>query len=76
MGATTDLEGHNMKVIKKSEAAKIAGATMKYCNGKYNWNGSQMDYVGRDIEGANVLALWVERRTDEHGPYARLMCKV
>ena len=65
-----------MKIMKKAEAMKIPGRTIKYSVGKYKSTGSQLDYVGRDIEVNNVVALWVERRTDENGPYARIMCKV
>lgn len=43
--------------------------------GKYNWTGSARDYVGKPAKVPNdVVAVWVERRTDQHGPYAALMC--
>jgi len=71
-----------MKVVKRSEAMKKQSNTTritKYCGGKYQWHGTQSTYIGRDIklpEGSNVLALFVERRADAHGPYACLMCIV
>ena len=67
-----------MKITKRSEALKNSGSVIKYCSGKYKWHGSQSAYVGNDIElpkDSNVVAIWVERRSDKHGPYACLMCK-
>ncbi|MGH8159261.1 MAG: DUF987 family protein [Rhodanobacter sp.] len=46
----------------------------RYDRGRYKWNGSAADYVGKetlDLDG--LLAVWVERRLDAHGPYAALM---
>ena len=70
----------SMKIVTRSEGMRIAKANpkstvMKYCTGKYKWKGSQQDYVGKVEEVFDdVLALWVERRSDRDGPYALLMC--
>ncbi|BEI26576.1 DUF987 family protein [Vibrio fluvialis] len=57
--------------IAKAKGAKV----MKYCSGKYKWHGSASHYVGREeVVDREVLALWVERRTDRDGPYALVMC--
>ena len=56
---------------------RTATRIMKYCTGKYKWLGSAAAYVGRELEvGDDVLAVWVERRADKHGPYAQMMCLV
>ena len=72
-----------MKITTKAEAMRIARATpsriMKFCTGKYRWEGSASAYVGRDIENSfanDVLAIWIERRQDSDGPYAQMMCAV
>lgn len=55
-----------LQINKKSDATKIAkdypqAKTMKYCNGKYKWHGSQNHYVGRQEKvSEEILALWVE----------------
>lgn len=50
---------------------------MKYCNGKYQWHGSAKHYIGKEVEcSSNVLTIYVERRQDSHGAYARMMCVV
>jgi hypothetical protein len=69
-----------LSVITKTEAMKMAKAnpglrTEVYCAGKYIWHGSQKPYVGKEHEVSDrVSALWVERRSDSDGPYARFMC--
>ena len=72
-----------MKIIKKSQAQKIIKmnqavkpvAIRKYDLGKYEWSGSQVKYIGRDVKDLKgMLCAWVERRQDSHGPYAQVMC--
>jgi hypothetical protein len=48
---------------------------MKYDSGKYEWHGSAKHYQGREEDVyPEILALWVERRTDCDGAYAQVMC--
>ena len=69
-----------LKVLKKSEAMKMAkknpSATIgKFSRGKYIWHGSESFYVGKEQEAPErVIALWVERRVDRDGPYAQFRC--
>ncbi|ELA9367538.1 DUF987 family protein [Vibrio parahaemolyticus] len=63
----------------RAEGIKIAKANnakvWKYCTGKYKWHGSAKHYIGREeVVDREVLALWVERRSDRNGPYAQIMC--
>ena len=54
---------------------RTATTVTKYSSGKYTWLGSAGDYVGREVSVPDdIVALWVERRTDQHGPYAQVMC--
>lgn len=68
--------------VSKSKAMKIkaqlpSSYVMKYCNGKYKWSGSAKTYEGNEVTVSdNVQAVWVERRADADGPYARMMCLV
>lgn len=67
-------------VVKKSVAMAMLKnypncRIMMYDNGKYSWTGSAKHYIGREVEVAdNIKAVWVERRQDSYGPYARAMC--
>lgn len=69
-----------LAIQTRSDAMKVAEANpsairMKYDSGKYTWHGSQAHYVGREEKVSDeILALWVERRTDSNGPYAQVMC--
>lgn len=69
-----------INVVSKANALKIksnnsGSRIMKYCNGKYAWNGSAKYYHERVVEvGDHILAIYVERRQDANGPYARMMC--
>ena len=51
----------------------VNGQTLKrerYDLGKYAHN-----HTGKTVEvGANIVALWMERRKDAHGPYWALFC--
>ena len=73
---------HSLNVVSKSSAMKIKlnhtnTKIMKYCNGKYQWYGTANYYIGKEVEcSSNVLAIYVERRQDSHGAYARMMCVV
>ena len=73
---------HSLNVVSKSVAMKIKlnhtnTKIMKYCNGKYEWYGSAKHYIGKEVDvSPNVLAVFIERRQDRHGPYARMMCVV
>ena len=73
---------NKLLVVSKSTAMRIKDSTkestiMKYCNGKYEWYGSAKHYIGKEVDASpNVLAIYVERREDRHGPYARMMCIV
>lgn len=71
-----------IKVIKKSEAAKIIKqqnseiSIGKYDGGKYEWTGSQNHYIGKEVNslGEKIKCVWVERRNDSNGAYAQIMC--
>lgn len=76
-----------MKIISKKKAMKILedslftpvnGHTLsinKFCAGKYKWLGSASSYAGKEVTDIpNVHAVYVERRQDKDGAYARLMC--
>lgn len=73
---------NKITVVSKSAAMQIKYSTkestiMKYCNGKYEWYGSAKHYIGKEVDASpNVLAVFIERRQDRHGPYARMMCVV
>lgn len=47
-----------------------------YCTGKYIWDEEgQKQYVGQFLEvHEGVVSVWVERRQDSEGPYAKMMC--
>lgn len=73
-----------MKIISKLDAHKIlveslfkVGGTAcisKFDKGKYEWTGKAKDYIGKEvIDIPGVLAVYVERRQNEDGPYACLM---
>jgi len=68
-----------MHIIKKSEAMKILAAApkaykFKYDSGKYKWSGSEADHVGLEVTDFDgVLCVYVERRSDNDGPYTQLM---
>ena len=69
-----------MKIVKKSEAMKILKSNtgskiVKFCTGKYKWEGSQKTHIGREVvDNQDVLAVYVERRQDSDGPYAQMQC--
>jgi hypothetical protein len=69
-----------MQIIRRSEARTIKrqtpGAyTFPYCTGKYKWNGSEKSWLGKDVgASSDLLAVYVERRQDVHGAYAKMMC--
>ncbi|WP_050916549.1 DUF987 family protein [Vibrio cholerae] len=70
-----------LAIVKKSDALKLKeihpnAKIEKYDSGKYHWEGSQDEYVGRVEPNIpeRILALWVERRTDRDGAYAQVMC--
>jgi len=73
---------NKMTVVSKSAAMQIKDSTkesiiMKYCNGKYEWYGSAKHYIGKEVDASpDVLAVFIERRQDRHGSYARMMCVV
>ncbi|KXS55056.1 MAG: hypothetical protein AWU57_559 [Marinobacter sp. T13-3] len=69
-----------LNIVTKAEATRILNATpgarrFPYCTGKYAWSGSAKDYLGRPVENApdDVKAVYVERRQDQDGPYAKMM---
>jgi hypothetical protein len=68
-----------MKITSKAKAMSIlrSGSNLIvgcYCTGKYKWTGKSADYIGKEVEDLNgVHAVYVERRTDSDGPYARMM---
>lgn len=68
-----------MNIISKSAAMKIhhqhpQSRLFRYCRGKYKWLGHSRHYLGKEVtECSGVLAVYVERRQDSHGPYACLM---
>lgn len=67
-------------ISKRSSAKKMIAkhpnaSVYKFCTGKYKWHGSESHYVGQQYDASDkIVAIWVERRTDTHGPYALLMC--
>lgn len=69
-----------MKIIDKKTAMAIQrqypdSRIFRYCTGKYQWYGSSGHYTGQDVaEISGVLAVYAERRRDNHGPYTCLMC--
>ncbi|ACL06257.1 hypothetical protein Dalk_4579 [Desulfatibacillum aliphaticivorans] len=76
-----------MKIVTKKDAVELASKTIldgknraktptKYDSGKYKWTGKASDYTGVDIDFVwpELLAVYVERRSDANGPYAQLMC--
>lgn len=69
-----------MKIIDKRAAMAIQrqhpdSRIFRYCTGKHQWHGGASHYTGHDIaEISGVLAVYVERHCDNHGPYTRLMC--
>ncbi|GIB34705.1 hypothetical protein VCSRO91_3580 [Vibrio cholerae] len=72
-----------LKIIKKSEAMKLAQehegfcSIEAYCTNKYVWHGDESAYVGQEIEvSSKVLALWFEHRSDQNGSYALLKCLI
>ncbi|EOY6982402.1 DUF987 family protein [Yersinia enterocolitica] len=68
-----------MNIISKSAAMKIhhqhpQSCLFRYCRRKYKWLGHSCYYLGKEVtECSSVLAVYVERRQDSHGPYACLM---
>ena len=68
-----------MNIISKSAAMKIhhqhpQSRLFRYCRGKYKWLGHSRHYLDKEVtECSGVLAVYVERRQDSHGPYACLM---
>lgn len=68
-----------MNIISKSAAMEIhhqhpQSRLFRYCRGKYKWTGHSRNYLGKEVMGCSgVLAVYVERRQDSHGPYACLM---
>jgi len=70
-----------VNIITKAEAMTILRSTSNYrrfpyCSGKYAWKGSAKTYFGEPIQvdGDEVKAIYVERRVDRYGPYAKMMC--
>lgn len=69
-----------MNIISKRQAMTIyrrayGSRLATYCKGRYRWTGSVCHYTGRHVPDLNgVLAVFVERRQDRHGPYALLRC--
>ncbi|MDQ2077447.1 DUF987 family protein [Marinimicrobium sp. ABcell2] len=81
MCITVNKSQQTLQVTTRSNASAILRQTpgarrFPYCTGKYSWSGTAKDYIGQPIEnvGDNVKAIYVERRTDAHGPYAKMMC--
>lgn len=70
-----------VNITTKAEAMAFLRSTpncrrFPYCTGKYKWEGSAKPYFGRPIQSVSdeVKAIYVERRADQHGPYAKMMC--
>lgn len=71
----------SLEITTQAQAEKILRQTPGarrtiYSAGKYKWSGSSKDYVGRREENvcSDIRAIYVERRTDADGPYAKVMC--
>lgn len=71
-----------LKLTSKGKANKMLvdslfspGGTLtrfKYCTGKYK---PERFPIGREMEvGADIRAVWAERRKDSYGPYIVLYC--
>jgi len=69
-----------IKIIKRSEAIKILKSNKKYwsgkwCAGKYNWKGSQDNWIGKEWEvTSDILAIYVISGRDTEGAFATIMC--
>ena len=71
-------ESNKMKIVSKSQAMKLKSELnlkiTRFCTGKYKWTGKASDYIGKEVSDIdNVYAVYVERRVDSDGPYARMM---
>lgn len=69
-----------LSITTKAKATAILNQTpgayrFPYCTGKYKWSGSARDWAGQEIQTSDsIKAIYVERRQDQHGPYAKMMC--
>lgn len=67
-------------VTTGSEADRILKNTtgarhFPYCSGRYAWHGTAKDYIGRSLSVPDgILCVYVQRRADNHGAYAKFMC--
>lgn len=71
--------GLTMKIIDKRPRWRFSDSIqfpdLSLLHGQYQWHGSASHYTGQDVaEISGVLAVYAERRRDNHGPYTRLMC--
>lgn len=59
-----------LRKVPEGKQARVS----KFCAGKYKWAGKASEYEGHVVlDLPDVLAVYVERRTDRDGPYAQLM---
>ncbi len=70
-----------MRIISKREAMRVkndcpGSVIMRFSSGKFKWTGKSSDYIGQEMTDVTqqAIAVYVERRADQHGPYAQLMC--
>lgn len=66
------------KVISDTDALMLVDDTKqvtKFDNGRYQWTGSLLNYVGREVPKLpGVYAVFPTQRHDEHGAYVQLLC--
>lgn len=74
------VESRPVKIITRHAARRLLGDNPRRLGArpldkcKYEWKGSQKAYVGRStMAPPNVLAIYIERREDRHGPFAQAM---
>jgi len=68
-----------MKLISQTNAKRLLALNsnlikIKWDAGKYDWQ-KRKSFAEREHQvGDQVVAIWLERRQDRHGPYALIMC--
>ena len=72
-----------MRIVSKKKAMAIKklfdhAEIHNYCTGKYLWHGKEKHYIGMraPVIFPGLLAVYIVRRQDKEGVYAKLMCIV
>lgn len=67
-----------MKVVSQHEALDLMNSERvveAFDSAKYKWTGKSADYIGKEVPKlSGVVAVYVTRRQDKDGAYAKLMC--